>query len=166
MRIPTILNRILVLGLLLAARPAAAQEHPARRVANIVSVAVEEYGKAVDAQGRLISDQEYQEAKDFLIDARRAADRLSGSNAATARGLVDSIAAAVAARRSPLLVDSLQVRFAAALGNEGRLELPRRALDLAEGKRIYGQSCASCHGATGRGDGPPPDAATGRRGSP
>jgi hypothetical protein len=33
---------------LLAAQPVSAQEHPVRRVANIVSVAVEEYGKGVD----------------------------------------------------------------------------------------------------------------------
>ncbi|HEY2067885.1 MAG TPA: hypothetical protein VGG84_18180, partial [Gemmatimonadaceae bacterium] len=65
-------------GALLTAVPAAAQEHPARRVANIVSVAVEEYGKAVDPRGRLISAQEYQETNDFLTDARHAADRLSG----------------------------------------------------------------------------------------
>ena len=39
-------------------------------MANIVSVAVEEYGKGVDAQGRLISADEYQEAVDFLKDAR------------------------------------------------------------------------------------------------
>ena len=60
------------------ALPASAQEHPARRAANIVSVAVEEYSKAVDARGRLISAQEYQETNDFLVDAKRAAERLSG----------------------------------------------------------------------------------------
>ena len=51
MRIPTILTRFLLLAACLSATPASAQEHPARRVANIVSVAVEEYGKAVDDQG-------------------------------------------------------------------------------------------------------------------
>src|SRR3954469_12402476 len=132
---------------------AGAQEHPARRVANIVSVAVEEYGKAVDGQGRLISGQEFQEANDFLVDARRAADRLSGSNAAPARALLDSIAAAVSAKRPPVAVDSLEKRFAATLGNEAKLELPQGALNLAEGKAIYERTCASCHGATGLGDG-------------
>src|SRR5215218_3567232 len=152
MRITPILNRFVVLAVCLAA-PASAQEHPARRVANIVSVAVEEYGKAVDAQGRLVSAQEFQEAVDFLVDARRAADRLAGSNAAPARALLDSIASAVAAKRPPGAVDSLESRFAATLGNEAKLELPRRPLDLAEGKAIYDRSCASCHGATGLGDG-------------
>jgi high-affinity iron transporter len=131
-----------------------AQEHPARRVANIVSVAVEEYGKAVDDRGRLISAQEYQEANDFLVDAKRAAQRLSGADAPAARALLDSIAAAVAAKRTPATLDSLERRFADLLGNEAKLELPRRPLDLAEGRRIFDQSCASCHGVAGLGDGP------------
>src|SRR5688572_25517955 len=153
MRIPTRLGRFLLLAACLAATPASAQEHPARRVANIVSVAVEEYGKAVDNQGRLVRTQEYREANDFLVDARRAADRLSGSNAAPARALLDSIAEAVAAKRPRAMVDSLAGRFAATLGNEAKLELPKGPLDLVEGKAIYERSCASCHGATGGGDG-------------
>lgn len=131
-----------------------AQEHPARRVANIVSVAVEEYGKAVDDRGRLISAQEYQETNDFLADAKRAAQPLSGAEASAARALLDSIAAAVTARRTPAALDSLARRFADLLGAEAKLELPRRPLDLAEGRRIFDRSCASCHGVAGLGDGP------------
>src|SRR5258705_2354758 len=44
--------------------------------------------------------------------------------------------------------------LAALLGNEAKLELPRGPLDLAEGRTIFQQSCASCHGVAGRGDGP------------
>jgi high-affinity iron transporter len=152
----TILNRFLIVALAASslARPASAQEHPARRVANIVSVAVEEYSKAVDEQGKLISAQEYSETTDFLVDAGRAADRLSGSSAPSAKALLDTITAAVAAKRPPGSVDSLQKRLAKTLGSEANLEMPRTALDLAEGKRIFDQSCASCHGASGRGDGP------------
>lgn len=139
---------------LLTASRASAQEHPARRVANIVSVAVAEYGKAVDGRGRLISAQEYQETQDFLADAHRAADRLPGQTAASVRALLDSIAAAMAAKRPPAALDSLEARFAALLGNEAKLELPTRPLDLAEGRAIFEKSCASCHGAAGMGDGP------------
>src|ERR1700716_895629 len=128
MRTRTFVNRLSLLGIVVGipSFEAGAQEHPARRVANIVSVAVEEYGKAVDRNGRLISAQEYQEANDFLVDAKRAAERLSGATAAPARALLDSIAAAVAARRSPATLDSLEQRFAALLGKEAKLELPRR----------------------------------------
>jgi high-affinity iron transporter len=157
MRIMAVLNRYVLLGAccgVVLARSAEAQEHPARRVANIVSVTVEEYSKAVDAQGRLISAQEYGETTDFLKDAQDAAARLSGDNAAGARAWLDSISAAVAAKKPPKVLDSLEVRFAAMLGDEAKLELPSRPLDLAEGKAIFERSCASCHGATGGGDGP------------
>ncbi|HEX7941743.1 MAG TPA: cytochrome c, partial [Gemmatimonadaceae bacterium] len=151
---PRCLPQLVVLAACCVALPASAQEHPARRAANVVSVAVEEYAKAVDARGRLISAQEYQEANEFLVDAKRAAERLSGASALPARALLDSIAVAVAAKRPPASVDSLEQRFAAVLGNEAKLELPATALNLAEGKAIFDKSCASCHGATGRGDGP------------
>jgi hypothetical protein len=58
--------------------PLLGQESPVRRVANIVSVAIEEYGKGVDESGRLTSSAEYQEALDFLTDARAVAGRLPG----------------------------------------------------------------------------------------
>jgi high-affinity iron transporter len=156
MRIRTILDRCLLPALvaLLAARTADAQEHPARRVASVVSVAVEEYAKAVDAQGRLISAQEYQEASDFLDDARAAAARLPGAQATAARALLDSISAAVKAKKPPRVLDSLQARFAVLLGNEAKLELPKGALDIAAGRQVYQASCASCHGTAGQGDGP------------
>jgi high-affinity iron transporter len=154
MRFTSLLTGFALLGALSAAMPAAAQEHPARRVASIVSVAVEEYAKAVDGQGRLISAQEYQETSDFLTDAKQAAARLSGDNAVAARALLDSVAAAVLAKRPPAVLDSLEKRFADILGNDAKLELPKLPMDLAQGKTIYTQSCASCHGVTGLGDGP------------
>jgi len=154
MRITTILNRFALFAALGAAQAAAAQEHPARRVASIVSVAVEEYAKAVDAQGRLISAQEFQEANDFLADARKAAERLSGDNASAARALLDSVADAVRGKRPPTTLDSLEQRFAAILGSEAKLELPSQPLDIADGRAVYQRSCAQCHGASGLGDGP------------
>ena len=104
------LGGVLLLAAGLAPLPAFAQEHPARRVATIVSVAVEEYGKAVDARGKLISAQEYQETTDFLADASRAAERLSGTSAGAARAMLDSISKAVATKRPPAAVDSLESR--------------------------------------------------------
>ena len=70
---------LLLLGAIaLGATPLIAQEHPVRRVANIVSVAVEEYGKGVDARGVLTSEIEFHEASDFLADAKTQAARLPG----------------------------------------------------------------------------------------
>lgn len=132
----------------------AAQEHPARRMANIVSVAVEEYGKGVDAQGRLTAASEYQEAVGFLSDAHDIATRLTGARADSARVLLDSIVAAANAHRPPTVLAGIERRFAAALGREGALELPAAPVDLADGRRTYQSTCAQCHGVNGHGDGP------------
>jgi high-affinity iron transporter len=138
----------------LTSRLAAQDEHPIARVANIVSVAVEEYKKGVDDKGRLISADEYQEAVGFLNDAREAAGRLPGARAAAARAILDSIVAAMAAKRSPAAIEPLNQRFAAALGSEAALELPKKPIDVAEGGRLFQANCASCHGPRGMGDGP------------
>ena len=150
---------------LMAAPSLRAQEGPAKRVASIVGVAVEEYGKAIDANGRLISQAEYDEAVSFLKDAKEVAARLSGARAATAQAVLDSIDVAARAQRPPADLAGLHKRFAAALGTEGALDLPTKPVNLAEGKAIYDRDCASCHGSLGLGDGaaargmnPPPPA--------
>ena len=143
----------LTAALALSTAPALAQEHPVRRVANIVSVAVEEYGRGVDAKGKLTSAAEYQEATDFLADALAQAARLPGDRA-VARALLDSVVAAVHARRPPNEVKAIEQRFAASLGSEGALEQPTKPIDLAEGGLLYGRICARCHGPRGMGDGP------------
>ena len=149
------LRTLLTFGLVLAAAtPGRAQEHPARRLSSIVGVAVEEYSKGIDASGKLTSELEYQEAVDFLLDARGVAERLSGDRAPVVRLLVDSLRSVVAAKRPPAEVLELHQRFVTALGNEGALELPSRPLNVAAGRTLYAQSCASCHGALGMGDGP------------
>jgi high-affinity iron transporter len=131
-----------------------AQEGPAKRLSSIVGVAVEEYAKGIDARGRLVSQDEYDEAVSFLNDAKDVAARLSGSRTAATQAVLDSLIAAVAARRPPQDLVALHERFNAALGSEGALDLPSKAINLAEGRAIYEKSCASCHGSLGRGDGP------------
>jgi high-affinity iron transporter len=135
-------------------RATAQEQHPVQRVANIVSVAVEEYKKGVDAKGRLISADEYQEAVGFLADAHAAASRLPGDRPAAAKLVLDSIQAAMAVKKPPVVLDSLNAHFAAALGSEAALALPTKPLSLAQGARLYAANCASCHGVRGLGDGP------------
>jgi high-affinity iron transporter len=130
-----------------------AQEPQVQRVANIVSVAVEEYGKGIDAKGRLISNDEYQEALGFLKDARAAAVRLPSDRAATATVMLDSIIGAVTAKTPPAALGVLAQRFAAVLGRDAELTLPAKAADVAEGSKLFQSACASCHGPTGLGDG-------------
>jgi high-affinity iron transporter len=154
MRLRTILNTIALAMLAAVGTALQAQEHPAKRLSSIVGVAVEEYAKGIDAQGRLISEQEYQEAVDFLTDAREVANRLSGDRAQAARAVLDTLTTAVRAKQVPAEVDAIHGRFLAALGSEGALELPSTALSLAQGRAVYAKNCASCHGEQGLGDGP------------
>lgn len=157
MRIPRVSKAIgpLVLAALFVL-PAAlsAQERPAKRVASIVGVAIEEYGKGVDSAGRLTSQQEYDEAVSFLADARDVAERLSGGKTDSARLALDSLSAAMQRRLPPLALAEWHQRFVAALGADAALDLPTRPIDLAAGRAIYEKSCAECHGLAGGGDGP------------
>ena len=139
---------------LFAATVVAAQENPAKRLSSIVGVAVEEYAKAVDDKGALISKDEYDETAGFLSDARQVATRLSGYEAPTARAILDTLIAAVAAKQPPVTVRNLHRLFAASLGTAGVMDLPTGPLDTDEGHRLYSNSCASCHGLAGLGDGP------------
>ncbi len=141
-------------ALLAAATPARAQESPVRRVANIVTVAVGEYGKGVDDQGRVIAADELQEAIGFLDVARQAATRIPADRFTAARPLLDSIVAAATAHRPHADLVALEQRFTRALGADAALELPSQPLDLAEGRALYQRTCAQCHGTSGLGDGP------------
>ncbi|MEO6446886.1 MAG: FTR1 family protein [Gemmatimonadaceae bacterium] len=143
-----------LLAIVFGAPEARSQDRPAKRIASIVGVAVEEYSKAVDAQGKLISDIEYEEAVSFLGDARDVAQRLSGERAAQVQLALDALVAAVQARQSPATVDSLHDRFAESLGADAALDLPTRSIDLLAGRTLYNRHCAECHGSRGMGDGP------------
>src|SRR6202171_2115075 len=140
---------------LTAAVRLAAQENPAKRLASIVGVAVEEYAKAVDDRGKLISKDEFDETYGFLTDANLVAARLSGYDASATRAILDSLTLAVAARKSPATVKQFYKLFAASLGTAGAMDLPKGPLDTAQGHALYNKNCASCHGTKGGGDGPP-----------
>jgi high-affinity iron transporter len=139
---------------LIAAFALPAQENQAKRLASIVGVAAEEYTKAIDAQGKLISKDEFDETYGFLTDAKQVATRLNGYDAAKSRAILDTMIAAVSAKRPPAEVKALHQRFASSLGTAGAMDLPNSPLDAVEGESLFVKSCASCHGMKGAGDGP------------
>jgi high-affinity iron transporter len=145
-----------VVAILAVVPPASipAQENTAKRLSSIVSVAVEEYAKAVDASGRIISAAEYEETSSFLQDARTVAARLKGYHAAPSQAVLDTLIAAVRARRPVAEVRLIHARFAGALGTAGALDLPTAPLDTVRGHQLYTQYCSTCHGVAGKGDGP------------
>jgi high-affinity iron transporter len=139
---------------LIAVRALPAQENPAKRLASIVGVAVEEYAKAIDERGKLISKDEFDETYGFLSDAKQVATRLNGYDAKATRAILDTLIAAVAQRKPPAVVRELHRHFATSLGTAGAMDLPKGALDTAEGHALFVRHCASCHGLRGGGDGP------------
>ena len=139
---------------LFAAGSLAAQQNPAKRLSSIVGVAVEEYAKAVDEQGKLISKDEYDETYGFLTDAQQVAARLTGYDAPATRAILDTLTLAVAQKKPPSTVRAMHRLFAASLGTAGAMDLPKGPLDTAEGHRLYATTCTSCHGVSGAGDGP------------
>jgi high-affinity iron transporter len=147
------IGRLIVVAAILLPTALQSQENSAKRLSSIVSVAVEEYRKAVDERGNIISADEYAETTSFLGDARAIAGRLKGYNAPPTQALLDTLIAAVGTRRPPKEVQLIEARFRGALGVAGALDLPSAPLDTARGHMLYTASCASCHGEAGRGNG-------------
>jgi len=145
---------LLLLSSLLAAASLSAQDNSAKRVSSIVSVAVEEYAKAVDERGKLISADEYQETAGFLVDAKAIAAKIQGYDAPLARAVLDTLIQTVRLKRPPSELRLIGQRFLGALGSAGAMDMPTAPLDTAAGQMLYRGSCASCHGMSGLGDGP------------
>jgi high-affinity iron transporter len=140
--------------MLLAPAVSRAQDPTARKVASIVAVAVAEYRLAVDDRGALISAEEYAETTGFLQHARELVARMGGSETPAARAALDDLIRTVAEKKPPSVIEAGRARFVAALGAAGAVELPSAPLDTAAGRRLYEETCASCHGSRGLGDGP------------
>lgn len=137
--------------IVLAGTAAAVQEPVGKRLSAIVGVAVEEYAKGVDANGRLTSALEYDEATGFLREARDVAARLTTPNAVAVRTALDTLERAAAARAPIGAVRALYDAFSLALGAEGALDMPTRPVDIGRGRTLYAANCAACHGVTGGG---------------
>ncbi len=154
MPLRTVLNALSALAIVALAAPAAAQDSPAKRLASIAGVAVEEYTKGVDDQGRIFAQLEYDEAVTFLADARQLTDRISDGREAQLAALIDSMRVAVDAKVVPGELMALHARLVGVLGPDAALDYPTVAVSLERGKEIYATRCASCHGDNGDGDGP------------
>ncbi len=115
-----------------------------------------DYGGAVAGDGHIVALSEYEEMVEF---AQQIRDRLAALPAKPAQSSLVSRAEALQgaiARKAPpsevaalakSLKDDLLAAYPVPL-------VPAKAPDLARGAALYAEQCASCHGATGAGDGP------------
>ncbi len=127
-----------------------------RRLAATATLAAQEYALGV-SDGRVILAAEVEEARLFLIEARRSAEQLPPEWAGATTRELDSLVALVdrvappdeVAGRVRRLTSTLAAGLGVALD-----EIPARAPVLARGEEVYRATCASCHGVGGKADGP------------
>lgn len=127
-----------------------------RRVSSIAILAAQEYRTGFSG-GKLVAPKEQDEAKLFLGEARRSAALLPAPGGIAAVRGIDSLVALISAGASPDLVaartqalgDRLSRTFGVPLE-----DIPGDPPSLARGAQLFAQSCSSCHGMAGRGDGP------------
>ncbi len=134
--------------------PAGAADNPAR-LAQLVDYVGVDYSAAVE-NGAVISEFEYGEMQEFsgLIE-----DQVHALPAGETRDrllpLATQLRDAVNAKAEPADVASIAKAMTAILLRSPALAaVPGSTPDLDAAHAVYAQQCASCHGATGHGDGP------------
>ena len=156
--VPAFLRRLLLATLLVAAglSPVAAQDgSDVRQAWQLLDYIAVDYGGAV-ADGKVVSDGEYAEMREFSATARERIGALPdnprrGVLLAQADGLIALVQrradAAQVAQAAHALADGLLAAY-----GDGSAAMPTP--DPAGAAGLYAAQCAGCHGATGRGDGP------------
>jgi high-affinity iron transporter len=153
------LKWLLPLLLLALAAPARADDAAVQTSWRLLDYIAVDYRGAV-AGGRVISAAEYSEMLEFSASVTTRLGALPANPARAALvGEARALEAAVARKAPPQEVDRMARALAGRLLAAYPVPLaPAAAPDLAGAARLYTANCASCHGATGRADGP---AATG-----
>ena len=137
---------------LLCGVPAAADSGALLQLVDYVGV---DYAEAV-AGGTVVNPTEYAEMEEFARLVSSGVAALGPSeHKATLIGDAGALARMIADKAPPAQVAALTHRMRDALMRAYPTELtPRAAPDLEAASRTYQASCASCHGAGGRGNGP------------
>lgn len=141
---------------LLATGVTLAQEKPAdaRQLWQLLDYVAVDYSGAVE-KGKVVSEAEYAEMLDFTANATTQIQALP------AHATKNDIAAAIKALREAVVrkADAGEVSRLAHQANALLVVAypipvaPKTVPDVARGRSLYAAHCASCHGATGNGDG-------------
>ncbi|KGM57838.1 iron permease [Lysobacter arseniciresistens ZS79] len=147
--------RCLIVSLLLAFALSAHADPGAQTVWRLLDYIAVDYAVAVQ-DGEVVSEAEYAEMIEFAdsVSERVAVLPETGAQAALVDGAAE-LQAAIAAKQSPEAVAGIARGLAGQLLAAYPMPLaPSSTPDLAKAAAQYQQQCASCHGATGAGDGP------------
>ena len=136
-----------------ASVPSSGDAETVRRLAAILDYVAADYPATV-SEGRIASQTEYEEQLSFLKDARDLAAKLPREAADTvaAVGKLDDMVRARAA--GDALADAARGARRALLDRTGLVLAPSAPPSKTRGAELYAQSCVTCHGTTGGGDGP------------
>ncbi|MBT9470803.1 MAG: FTR1 family protein [Phenylobacterium sp.] len=148
---------LVALFLVFAPQVSAAEETaPSAQVAwRLLDYLAVDYSGAV-SDGRVISQSEYAEMKEFSGSVR---ERLAGLPPSTAQPQLvreaDDLVAAIGRKAPAVEVAARAHKLGAGLLAAYPTPLaPAKAPDLARAAALYSDQCAACHGANGLGDGP------------
>src|SRR5262245_40977678 len=150
-------NAFLLIGLLLFAlgAPAQAQEQ-AKKLIALLDYLGTDYKNAVK-DGQVLNQDEYTEMQEFAKRALELFNQLKESDKADKAGVesaVKQLAVYVDQKADPNVVFDLAKTAKDKLLTAYQIvPHPRRLPALADGKTIYADNCAQCHGVTGKGDG-------------
>ncbi|MCE7032856.1 cytochrome c/FTR1 family iron permease [Lysobacter sp. GX 14042] len=135
-----------------AGHAAVSDSQTAWRLLDYIAV---DYPEAV-ADGEVVNEFEYAEMLEFSTSAGELINGLEPTPAQSQLlEQVHGLQAAIEGKRPPAEVGAMARGAAAALLAAYPMPLaPASAPDLARGAQLYQQLCASCHGASGGGDGP------------
>ena len=146
---------VAVLSIVALATPAAAQTAPAQTAWRLLDYIAVDYPEAV-ADGKIANAGEYAEMQEFSATAAKLIGELPASSArAGLERQAGNLQRIIAAKAPAPAIATAARGLAADLIKAYPVPLaPTIAPDVARGKALYAQHCASCHGATGKGDGP------------
>lgn len=149
------LLRLFSLLLLLAATGLVQANPQAQTLWRLLDYIAVDYPEAV-RDGAVVNQLEYDEMTEFSATVREGLARLPAHPSSAALGAqAESLQAAIGDKAAPAEVERQARALAEALLQAYPVpRAPENAPDLAGAAALYQRNCASCHGATGAGDGP------------
>lgn len=153
-------RRSIALGLLLlchlSSAPTVSAENEARRLVALLDYLGSDYKNAVQ-DGKVVSQDEFQEMLEFadrslelLVQLKKAQQGDKAGVEQDLKTLARHVENKADARTIIALSQRAKEKILAAYQI---IPYPRRSPSLANGKKLYLENCAQCHGETGKGDG-------------
>jgi high-affinity iron transporter len=130
--------------------------HSARFLVHLLDYLAKDYAGAVSENGKILSESEYSEQREFAENAVKTNEALSETASATdIKNQLTRLEKAIQQKQPPSVVTKLARATQQRVIEVSGLEIfPNKWPDLKIGKTLFKENCTSCHGDLGKGDGP------------